>query len=132
MTDVRAEALRQLVAVRTDFEGRLPGLIEEIAKAWAAVQRERDRAPQLSRMIALAHGVAGNAGVFGLHEVAQAASALEQALEDTSYDGMAFRESHASEIGQSIDRLRALVQSRATSRLAAPTASLRQEPDNDL
>ena len=80
MSDVRAEAQRQLNAVRHDFEARLGAMIEEIVCAWEAARSAPDLA-QLKKLTELLHSLSGNAGFFGLQKVSSTAAELEQMLD---------------------------------------------------
>ncbi len=81
MIDLREEAQRQLEEVRRDFEARLGDMIEEVAQAWEIAKTVTEPTVPINRVLDLAHRLAGNAGFFGLRQVASRASELEQACE---------------------------------------------------
>ncbi len=81
MTDVGEESLRQLDAVRRDFEVRIGGMMDEIVLAWEAAKGAPDRTVAMTGLINLVHRLAGNAGFFGFNMVSRAATSLEVALD---------------------------------------------------
>lgn len=59
------------------FVERLPGRLDELADAMAAVAA-RPGAETLFALERAAHGISGSAGLFGFPELAQAAASLEE------------------------------------------------------
>ena len=81
MSEVRAEARRQLDAVRQDFQARLGSMIDEIVAAWDAARASSDQIAGMKNLVVCVHRLAGNAGFFGFNEISRAATNLEAALD---------------------------------------------------
>ncbi len=65
--DNHIEQLRRL------YVEQLPILSEQLAKAWSLLHREQGISPVNSTFHGLVHKLAGSAGMYGLHDVSQAA-----------------------------------------------------------
>lgn len=77
--DPSAAARAALEALRAGYRERLPQRWAEVEAAWAAVRR--DPGPEaLEALRALAHGLAGAAGSYGLPEVSAAARVVDESI----------------------------------------------------
>lgn len=64
---------QRMAVLQARFAARCPGDAAALRQAW----RARDQ-PEVRRIL---HGLAGNAGIFGYHQLSSAARSIEQALE---------------------------------------------------
>ena len=68
----------QLDALRERYGAELPGKVEAIAAAAAALQAPGADAAKLEQFYQLIHKLAGSAAIYGFDEIERAAAALEE------------------------------------------------------
>ena len=84
MNDRSAELNQRLDGLRRNFEAELGARVDEVADAWRLIRAAPATGSQMSSLQAQVHHLAGTSGIFGLHEVGQAALQLEEALDRQS------------------------------------------------
>jgi len=84
MNERSAELKQRLDGLRRDFEAELGARVDEITTAWRLNRVAPAAGPQMQSLQAQVHHLAGTSGIFGLHEVGQAALQLEEALDRQS------------------------------------------------
>ncbi len=84
MNDRSAELKQRLDGLRRDFEAELGARVDEVADAWRLIRVDAASGSQMSSLQAQVHHLAGTSGIFGLHEVGQAALQLEEAMDRQS------------------------------------------------